>query len=233
MPRAMRQPPRGHGGHVALWVLLATLLLLAVAMLIPVERRIDPSDFPWSVTPTGDGGSRVFGLTLGRSTLREAEQRFQAPAEISLFLSPDGQYAAEAYFDKVNLAGLGARIVLTAGLSQEELKALFDAGERISTLGDGTRKVTLSGEGLAAVYSAPIAALTYLPKVQLDRELLEKRFGPPAERLREQGSGVEHWLYPERGLDIALSETEKEVLQFVPPRDFERLVTPLHSTGEK
>jgi hypothetical protein len=38
---------------------------------------------------------------------------------------------------------------------------------------------------------------------------------------------TEHFLYPEQGLDLQLNTKGKEVLQYVPPRDFSALRTPL------
>jgi hypothetical protein len=46
------------------------------------------------------------------------------------------------------------------------------------------------------------------------------------ERIAE-GPGVNHWLYPEKGLDIVVSDDGKEVLQYVAPRDFRQPVAPL------
>jgi len=59
-----------------------------------------------------------------------------------------------------------------------------------------------------------------------------KRFGQPSQRIREKKSGAVHWLYPQNGLDITLGGGEKPLLQYVPPRDFDRLLNPLKASGE-
>jgi hypothetical protein len=41
-----------------------------------------------------------------------------------------------------------------------------------------------------------------------------------------------HWLYPQHGLDITLGGAEKPLLQYVAPRDFDRLIQPLLANGE-
>ena len=133
----------------------------------------------------------------------------------------------EAYFDSVTLSGLKARMVLTMQLEPAELQKIFNRGARIATLGSGIRKVSLSDQDQARVLESPIGAITYLPRVNLDPELVTRRFGKPSEILLEAGTGVEHWLYPQKGLDIALSAEEKEVLQYVRPADFSALVKPL------
>ena len=69
--------------------------------------------------------------------------------------------------------------------------------------------------------------LTYLPKTDLEPKVVGKRFGEPAEKIAEPGGRVEHWLYPDKGLDIVMDKQAKEVLQYVAPKDFARLRAPL------
>ena len=94
-------------------------------------------------------------------------------------------------------------------------------------MGTGKRKVALSGEDKTAAMHTPIATITYLPKVNLDAVIVEKRFGQPSEKIKEQGTDIEHWLYPEKGIDIALSDEQKDVLQYTLPSRFDSLVAPL------
>ena len=59
--------------------------------------------------------------------------------------------------------------------------------------------------------------------VQFDAELLEKRFGKPSE-IRPIDAGRAYWLYPDKGLVIMLADKEREILQYVAPKDFPRLL---------
>ena len=176
---------------------------------------------------------RMVILSDGLPTVGEAEQRFGLDAELSLFRAADGKMVVEAFFDNVTLTGLGAKLVLVAGLSDQQLQGIYERGLRIANLGGGARKVTLGPDDVALVRKTPIASLTYLPKAHLDNALVAKRFGEPAERVTEAESGVVHWLYPAKGLDVAVSPDQKEVLQYVAPRDFERLRAPLLVQGAK
>ena len=65
------------------------------------------------------------------------------------------------------------------------------------------------------------------PTVLLDEDLLHKRFGEPAQRIREAENNTTHWLYPERGLDIALNDEGQAVMQYVSPKAFSKLMAPL------
>ncbi len=210
-----------------LGILVFAVLATGALMLVPIKEDRRPEMLPWTVTVNPDGTSTVFGLTLGHTTLSQAEKQLDAEAEISVFLSPSGKLSGEAYFDNVTLSGLGAKLVLEAGLSEEELQGMFDRGVRITTTENGSRKVTLHPDDAAKLGNTPIASLTYLPKANLDDALVLKRFGEPQQRVAEDAGKVVHWLYPQRGLDVAVSPTEKEVLQYVPPRDFTRLMAPV------
>lgn len=217
--------------YLFLGVLGFALLSILIGMLIPGRQDHRPELLPWAVTVHDDGSSTVFGLRLGQSSLGEAEQRFQTEMELILFQSPEGRRAAEGYFDGVTLSGLAAKMVVEAALGDAELQGMFERGVRIATLGDGSRKVTLHPDDVARLRASPIASVTYLPRVHLDEALVESRFGVPERKVNESKGGVSHWLYPSRGLDIAISADGKEVLQYVAPRDFNRLIAPLLNTS--
>jgi hypothetical protein len=218
--------------HTFLSVLAVTLVALAVAMFIPGKQAEKPSKLPWQIELTPSGTTRVFGAELGKTTLSEVEVLLGEPAEVSLFARDDGQRAVEAYFDSVDLSGLRARMVLVMALEQDEIKAMFERGARIATMGSGTRKVTLSDEDMLRVRNTPVAVITYIPRINLDAAMIEKRFGSPTQRIKEKDGAIEHWLYPAKGLDIALDPKGKEVLQYVPPARFESLLRPLMEKGE-
>lgn len=215
------------GRHVFLTVLGISILAVIIGILMPGQPREKAVNLPWQVEPLADGSIKVFGLVLGKSTLQEAQQIFQEEAELSMFATDDGKRVVEGFFNQLTLSGLRARMVVGMDYSEEELAAMFDRGARIATMGSGKRKVSLSGEDKMAAMHIPIISITYLPKVNLDAELVEKRFGRPAERIKERKSDVEHWLYPDLGLDIALSDEQKDVLQYTLPSRFESVVAPL------
>ena len=210
-----------------------SVALLLGSFLTPGERP-DIEDLPWHIEhPTSDS-TRVLGLTLGKSTPEDAEMRFREKGEFGLFVSSDGLLSAELFFDQVNLAGLRSKVVLTLTADDIELKAMRDRGLRISATMSG-RKVSLAPGDEARMRSFPIGSLTLIPGVRIKEELFEKRFGKPAHIIRESNADVTHRLYPQHALDIisSASKSEKQVLQFVPPKDYEKLAGPLLKAGGK
>lgn len=221
--------------YVFLGVLAFTVIALGLGMLIPgQDKQKIELNLPWQVEMSVEGKSRVFGLELGTSTLQDAQNRFRELYRVNMFVRDDSEKVVEAYFESVTLSGLRARVVVVLDLTPAQLDGLYDRGVRIAKLDSGGRKVTLNDTDLLGMATAPIASLTYLPRSHLSAEMVETRFGSPAERIREKDDeeGVEHWLYPQYGLDLILHEKGKEVLQYVQPARFERLRKPLIEKGE-
>ena len=204
-----------------------SVLALIVGILIPGGELTQSQTLPWQIEHTADGSTRVFGLILGTSTLQDAEHKLQAAAEINLFDSPDKPRVVEAYFDKISLGGLSAKMIIEIEVSPGHMQAIFERGIRIATLGNGTRKVTLQDNDLALARNSPIISIAYLPRARLEQDLIYKRFGEPAQRITEAESNTTHWLYPQLGLDVALDADGSAVLQYVAPAEFARLTQPL------
>ena len=210
-------------------IVILSILVFVIGVFIPGGEVQQEQSLPWQIETTADGASRVFGITLGSSTLREAEGQLQDVAEVSLFTSDSQQHIVEAYFDKVSLGGLSARVVLVMDVHESELQVMYQRGTRISTLGSGANKVTLTDNDLSKVMQAPIASLTYLPRITLEETLLVKRFGEPVERIVEVETNTVHWLYPDFGLDIARDEKGHAVFQYVRPDRFASVIAPLRN----
>lgn len=210
-------------------VLVFALIASIVGLLIPSEKQVPKQTFPWQIEVTPTGNTRVFGLTLGESTLQQAELVFGAMSELSLFepVPGQGQRVVEAYFDKVTLGGLSARVVVVMNFTEDQLQTMFERGVRISTLGDGSRKVMLHADDIRQVRDTAIYTITYLPRISLNKELLEKRFGKPDQLVIEKDTATQHWLYPKKGLDVALDKNNSSVLQYIAPTKFEKLIDPL------
>jgi hypothetical protein len=203
------------------------VLAAVAAVLSPGGRPPDPDPrLPWKIELDGAGGSSVFGIALGKTTLAQARKILRDDGEVRMFRSGGERLAVEAYFQRIALSGLRADIVLALEVAPERLTAMFDRGLRLSTLPSGVQKVELAGEDVAQLADAPIAHLIYIPGPDLDEPLLLARFGEPAQRVPE-GDGVVHWLYPDRGLDIAVNRDGREVFQYVAPARFELMVQPL------
>lgn len=234
-PGASQRRHRRCGGWVKRGRLPALLAIACVGVVAywlvqaPQDNRAPPSTLglPWQIQVHGDGTATVFGVTLGVTRLGEARDHLGARhMELAVLAAPGDRGRAEGYYSAMHLGPLTGRLVLSAALAPQVVEAMKARAVGRSRLATGTLKYTLRAADEARVLRAPVAAITYVPTANLDAALVEQRFGHPAERV-QSAPQREHWLYPEKGLDLMLDQDGKEVLQYVAPRDFSRLRRPL------
>ena len=211
----------------ALMGFIGIMLLLSV---LPDERA-GLKLYPWDVSRDTAGRVRVFDLTVGESTLADVRALLGEEGKINLFENPDGSHSVEVYFDDIVLSNLRADWLVTLDLPEERLTALYERGLRISKTGSGSHKVKLDPADVELLADTPIRILTYLPWKSLAPRDVAGNFGEPAEQRTEE-SGVVHWLYPERGMDIARDAKGGVVIQYLNPADFDRAVALLPAPTE-
>jgi hypothetical protein len=217
---------------VAAGVAALLIAVLAAPLLFPPKQEAPPPithGMPWQIELPVAGASRVFGLTLGGakpSTLVDAQRAFPEVLKLALLAPTDKPLTLEAYFESVSIGPLSGKLVLSIAASQAELEAMRERAAKTDHLETGIRKFILNDADRLRAESLPLATLVFIPAASLDEAVILQRFGTPAERI-PQGETLEHFLYPEKGLDVVLDRKGKEVLQYVAPADFARLRTPL------
>ncbi len=216
---------------IVLSVIALVIFSISFLLMLPEPDKQSPDTLPWHITHPTPETSHVFGITLGKSSLKDLETKFFETTEISLFKTSEGIMTVEAFFNELNLNGLKAKFVMKIAVPPEELDGMFNRGLRMNSTPSGKR-ITLTPDDLVRVRNSPVLSLGYLPSLRIDEAVITKRFGTPAERIRETKSGTEHWLFPQHGLDITLGGEEKPILQYVSPRDFDLLRAPLLKHGK-
>jgi hypothetical protein len=207
---------------IALAAVLAALLSGWPGDSAPVPAGGPSQTYPWQVEVVDGGDSagatvRVFGLTLGRSSLAAATARFGEQPELAIFRRSSGELAIEAYFGHINLGMLLGKAVVPLDADSALLNQWFARGNKQTISESGALKVVPSGVDQAAIDTLKIASLTFLPMVRLAPDTIRLRFGEPEQRYQD-GAGTDHMAWPSRGLDIALHQGRtKDVLQYRPP----------------
>jgi hypothetical protein len=210
-------------------VAAVAVVLVAIALLLHpgAERPTAPIEGqPWQVEPLPGGGSRVFGLTLAQSTIGDARLRFGEDMELGIIAARGEPGTLEAYYNSVTAGTILGKMILVAALDPGMVARLRERAVKREFMHDTTYRYILDPADLALAWGAPLAAITFIPVVSIDEQTALARFGPPQERVRTSEQ-VEHFLYPDKGLDLVLDAKGKEVLQYVAPREFERLRAPL------
>lgn len=214
----------------ALSLLAFVVVALVVPFFLPAAGKVegvDPnSNLPWQIEIDGQGGSRVFGLQPGVSTLDDVRRQLGGEIEIAIVAEPNEVGALEGYYAQVSLGFVMAKVIVTLDLPPETIAAMRERALKAEHMESTTRKITLHPDDLARAATTPVRAISVVPTVNLDEATIIQRFGPPEERLVASEQRV-HLLYPKRGLDVVVNTDAKELLQYVAPRNFSFLREPL------
>jgi len=207
-------------------------LLAIILAVYPFVKQSEHSEtltgLPWQIEIQADGSTQVFGLHIGTSRLSDAIEILGGDMDLAIIAATDAEESGnlEMYYGHYKAGLLSGKLILQTHASEQDIKRWSDNSPKFEYMATGlAKKHILLDDDLPQVLDEIIISLTFIPTVNLDEEVILARFGEPEKRI--QLSGVSHYLYPEKGLDIALHENSKEVLQYVKPRDFQQLVEPL------
>ncbi len=181
---------------------------------------------PWQIELAG-GESRVFNLTPGKSQLADAVRQIGSDYELAI-LSKSGQPDVLELFTSNFQAGLlKGSLILVADVSSEDIERLrMQFPVRQEHLETGIKKMILRFEQQQAALSYTIKSITFVPVAQLDKQLIEQRFGSPG-RTSVIENTVTSYLYPQFGLNIIIDEKGKDFLVYVSPKSFSSLQAPV------
>jgi hypothetical protein len=226
-------------GSVAAALLVGTLIVVGPELTRSPEEAASASaargqGLPWQIEQLPDGGITVMGLTLGSATrtssLADVRRMWGPDVQIAIIAAPGEDGSLEAFVDPAPAGFVTGKLVVTAQLSPGALKAMRERALKTEFMDSSTRKHTLQPEDEALALAAPIVSLSFIPQARLDAEAIVARFGTPARRIRSNGH-LEHFLYPDKGLDVVLDSEGKELLQYVAPAAFSRLQQPLEAAA--
>jgi hypothetical protein len=221
------------GGLVALMAVVAGAMMLGAGQ----APKVEATGLPWQIETDAAGGSQVFGLALGRTSLAEVQMRFADRVRIGLVTATEQAPSLEAYVETFEAGFITGKLVLSFDADPVFLREAQARAPKSEVGGDGrSRRYGLAADDLERLRSARLTGLAFLPSARLDEAVVIQRFGAPAERL-QGASGELQLLYPAQGLAIALPPAEgelakaKPVMQYTAPAQFEeRLRAPLRAT---
>ncbi len=211
------------------FLIFLTIIIFALLSLKPDSKHSTASveGLPWQIEILPEGRSKVFGVTLGQSTLGEAREQLGEDMTLAIIVA-SGQDTGglEMFYSRYKAGVFSGKLVLAADLEPGTVVQLMKRAIKAGYMDSGARKFTLHPEDLPIAFQAPLASMAFIPSVNIDEGSAMKRFGPASEIIRTSDQLV-HLLYPDKGLDLIINENGKEVLQYVAPRDFGRLREPL------
>lgn len=193
--------------------LLLTIAGIAALMLIPSKQA--PAPMPWEITIMPNGKSKVFGIHLGTTTYRQAQELFHEYGKTALFTQENKPASVEAYFNSLNLGGLSAKLVLNLDVPVSRIDEMKSRALEARLQPSGAHLYKLSNSDNAELVNAPVVAITYIPSVRLNADMVRYRFGDAAFIEQDINSpNTKIWHYPELALMIRMDDGEKTVLQY-------------------
>lgn len=230
------------GGMVAASLALGTLVVGGAKYFSAADGHgpqgtAPEAGLPWQIETLQGGASKVMGLRLAPdgqgSTLADAQTRWGPDMQVAVIAAPGEDGMLEAFVDPARAGFVTGKVVLSFRLDGATVRAMRERAVKSEFMESTTRKYTLSPADLQAAMKAPLSALSFIPQANLDEGAVVARFGEPAERLPSTDKRTMHFLYPAKGLDLALNSEGKELLQYVAPGEFSRLQAPLRNTAQR
>jgi hypothetical protein len=191
--------------------LLLTIVGIASLMLIPSKQA--PAPMPWEITTMADGNIMVFDIHLGTTTYRQAQESLHIYGKTGIFIQEGKAPTVEAFFNSINLGGLSGKLVLNLAVPESQINDMLSHAVEARLQPSGAHRYELDNSANAALIDATVIALTYIPSVRLDEEMVHHRFGE-AETVEQDENGGTLWSYPALGLIIRLHDSEKSILQY-------------------
>lgn len=201
----------------SLAVLIAAILLTGILVLFPPNREeVNPQLLPWNSHYDEQNQLHALGLILNNSTVHDAIALFGDDYEVKLFSKKDESgKTAEVYFPTANIGTIRGGIALSVDVPQNELDTIYQNGVQTTVTKLGNRQVTPTTADGENLLRYPVRHATLVPKKNLTERALKMRFGEPS-RSERQSDGVDHWFYPEKGLEILFNPEGPEGLQYYP-----------------
>lgn len=195
------------------------LVILGIAALMFVPSPQPSAPKPWEITMMPDQQIEVMGVHLGNTTYAEIQQLWREAGEVALFMTENQTISAEVFFESINLGGLSARVVVNLLVDEDELNTMASRAASAKLQPSGARRYDPSFDDKQRLLTAPAIAITYIPTVRIDADMVRHRFGEPENITDEsEESSARIWHYPQIGLTIRLHPDERTVMTYIAHR---------------
>jgi len=193
------------------------------------KKRV--TNLPWQITVLDPNTLKVIDLNVGKDTLGDADKVLKSEYTLAWFEKEDNSISVEAYFIKVSVSGIRAKVVLELDSSGLEVDYLMKNSGQPQI--HESHSIQYPIEDLKQVLNnRTIKSLTFIPLINVPEDILKSYFGD-ADEIKQADQETQFWLYPAKGLLIIYSTKAKEVFQYAPVADFHRIQSTVMKTIER
>ncbi|PHS32391.1 MAG: lytic murein transglycosylase [Methylophaga sp.] len=191
------------------------LVVVGIAALLLIPSKQEPAPMPWEITVMPDGQISVFNIHLGTTNYRQAQEALHIHGQTSIFSEEGQDTTVEAFFNSINMGGLSAKLVLNLVVDADIIEKMKSRATEARLQPSGAHRYQLGNQDNATLIHAPVSAITYIPSVRLNKEMVLHRFGfTDLVSQESENSNTEIWQYPALGLTIYLDDNEKTIMQY-------------------
>ena len=226
-----------HHDRLALWILLIVVAITA-AVFFWTRANYHQGDTAIATQVDAAGHLHVLGITLGKTSLKQAELILKSQSDVALYIYPQGHPKAglklEAFFPAI---ADHTKVILLLDVAAEERKAeKLKAIESRATIPhlypNKVARMNLAPEDFTQVHDAIVAELTLIPNLNISPETLQARFGTP-DQILKMDQDRNRYIYNAIGLDAVVSKEEPPVLHFINPNTAGKNEPQRHKVGSE
>ncbi len=206
-----------------LYVVLITLAIFTLWPSKEANHERQSGIKVWNAHIDTNGQLNVLDVVLGKTRLKQAETVLRSQSERALFIKlvDEKQHieALEAYFPT---SPDRSKLIIELDAPADLLKRIKKQAYKTMVFPSGNAKVEISPADMPDIEQLLAKSITYIPPVKLEVAVIEKQFGKAEQQIRDIDGNL-HLLYPALGLDAVIPSSDKNMFQFVPPEQFNRL----------
>jgi len=205
-----------HHDRLALWILLIVVAITA-AVFFWTRANYHQGDAAIATQVDAAGHLHVLGITLGKTSLKQAELILKSQSDVALYIYPQGNPKAglklEAFFPAI---ADHTKVILLLDVVGKGLKSIESHATIPHLYPNQVARMNLAAEDFTIVHDATVAELTLIPNLNISSDTLKARFGTPDQILKID-QDRNRYIYKAIGLDAVVSKKEPPVLHFINP----------------
>jgi len=199
-----------------MWMLLLVVAVTA-AVFFWTSSSYQQGDVTERTHVDSQGHLHVLGVTLGKTTLKQAERILKSKSDVALYIYPQEHPKAgmklEAFFPAI---ADHTKVVLLLDLDDKALKEIEARATIPHLYPDKVARMNLASDDVSSARSATVRELTLIPNLTISAETLKARFGEP-DRMQSLDKDRDEYIYDAIGLNAVISKGEPPVLHFTNP----------------
>jgi len=204
-----------HHDRIGLWMLLVVILLTA-GVFFWTRGHYQHENTALNTHIDAQGQLHVLGVTLGKTTLKQAEFILKSKSDVALYIYPQGDPKAgrklEAFFPAI---ADHTKVILLMKLPAKQLDQIESRATIPHLYPNQVARMNLDVHDRSDLNDAVVHELTLIPNLTLTAKNIQDRFGKPDALQTMEDHDL--YLYDKLGLQVYLDKDESARLHFFNP----------------